>query len=73
MLTTIVIFVAIGQPWVAGMVATAGLAVIVAVFVTAQYQPAAFHTPEAPPGPARSAISTTVARRATASPGPSKW
>jgi hypothetical protein len=33
-LTTIVTLAAIGQPWVAGIVATTGLAVIVAIFVT---------------------------------------
>ena len=49
MLTTIVTLAAIGQPWVAGTVATAGLAVIVAIFVTGQYQPASVHTTEVAP------------------------
>jgi hypothetical protein len=39
MLATIVTLAAIGQPWVASIVATAGLAVIVAIFVTGDYQP----------------------------------
>lgn len=38
-LATIVTLSAMGQPWVAGVVATTGLAVNVAVFVTGQYQP----------------------------------
>jgi hypothetical protein len=46
MLATIVTLAAIGQPWVAGIVATTGLAVIVAIFVTGQYQPAPVHIPE---------------------------
>ena len=48
MLATIVTLSAIGQPWVAGIVAS-GLAVIVAIFVTGQYQPAPVHTPEGAP------------------------
>ena len=40
MLITIVTLAAIGQSWVAGSVATAGLAVVVAIFVTGQYQDA---------------------------------
>ena len=47
-LATIVTLAAIGQPWVAGIVAT-GLAVIVAIFVTGQYQPAPVHIPEVAP------------------------
>jgi len=47
-LATIVTLAAIGQPWVAGIVAT-GLVVTVATFVTGQYQPAPVHTPEAAP------------------------
>jgi hypothetical protein len=54
MLATIVTLAAIGQPWVAGIVATTGLAVIVAIFVTGEYQPAPAHSPEvAPPRPIR--------------------
>jgi hypothetical protein len=54
MLATIVTLAAIGQPWVAGIVATTGLAVIVAIFVTGEYQPAPVHSPEvAPPRPIR--------------------
>jgi hypothetical protein len=49
MLATIVTLAAIGQPWVAGIVATTGLASIVAIFVTGQYQPAPIHTPEVGP------------------------
>jgi hypothetical protein len=49
MLTTIVTLAAIGQSWVAGTVATAGLAVIVAIFVTGQYHPASVNTPEVAP------------------------
>jgi hypothetical protein len=49
MLATIVTLAAIGQPWVAGIVATTGLPVIVAIFVTGQYQPAPVHTPEVVP------------------------
>ena len=45
-LATIVTLAAIGQPWVAGIVAT-GLVVIVATFVTGQ--PAPVHIPEAAP------------------------
>jgi hypothetical protein len=41
-LATIVTLAAIGQPWVAGTVVTTGLAVIVAIFVTGEYQPAPF-------------------------------
>lgn len=41
MLIAIVTLAAIGQPWVAGTVATAGLAVVVAIFVTGQCQPPA--------------------------------
>ena len=40
MLITIVTLAAIGQSWVAGTVATTGLAVVVAIFVTGQYQDA---------------------------------
>jgi hypothetical protein len=50
-LATIVTLPAIGQPWVAGIVATTGLAVIVAIFVTGQYQPAPVHIPEVAPRP----------------------
>jgi hypothetical protein len=46
MLATIVMLAAIGQPWVSGIVATAGLAVIVAIFVTGDYQPVPVHIPE---------------------------
>ena len=49
MLATIVTLAAIGQPWVAGIVATTGLPVIVAIFVTGQYQPAPVHIPEVVP------------------------
>jgi hypothetical protein len=49
MLATIVTLAAIGQPWVAGVVATTGLAVIVAIFVTGQYQSAPVHLPEVTP------------------------
>jgi hypothetical protein len=42
-LGTIVTLAAIGQPWVAGIVATTGLATIVAIFVTGTYQPAPIH------------------------------
>jgi hypothetical protein len=49
MLATIVTLAAIGQPWVAGIVATTGLAAIVAIFVTGQYQPAPIHIPEVAP------------------------
>ena len=49
MLATIVTLAAIGQPWLAGIVATTGLAVIVAIFVTGQYQPAPIHIPEVVP------------------------
>jgi hypothetical protein len=49
MLATIVTLAAIGQPWVAGIVATTGLAAIVAIFVTGQYQPAPVHIPEVAP------------------------
>lgn len=49
MLATIVTLAAIGQPWVAGIVTTTGLAVIVAIFVTGQYQPAPVHIPEVAP------------------------
>jgi hypothetical protein len=45
-LATIVALAAIGQPWVAGVVATTGLPAIVAIFVTGRYQPSAVHTPE---------------------------
>jgi hypothetical protein len=48
-LATIVTLAAIGQPWVAGIVATTGLAAIVAIFVTGQYQPAPVHIPEGAP------------------------
>jgi len=49
MLATIVTLAAIGQPWVAGIVAT-GLVVIVTIFVTGQIQPAAGHIPKVAPG-----------------------
>jgi hypothetical protein len=53
-LATIVTLAAIGQLWVAGIVATTGLAVIVAIFVTGDYQPVPVHIPEvAPPRPVR--------------------
>jgi hypothetical protein len=53
-LATIVTLAAIEQPWVAGTLATTGLAAIVAIFVTGEYQPAPVHTPEvAPPPPVR--------------------
>lgn len=45
-LATIVTLAAIGHPWVAGIVATPGLAVIVAIFVTGQYNPARGHNAE---------------------------
>lgn len=48
-LATIVTLAAIGQPWVAGIVATTGLAAIVAIFVTGQYQPAPVHIPDTAP------------------------
>lgn len=48
-LATIVTLAAIGQPWVAGIVATTGLPVTVAIFVTGEYQPAPVHIPEVPP------------------------
>jgi hypothetical protein len=48
MLATIVTLAAVGQLWVAGIVAT-GLAAIVAIFVTGQYQPAPVHVPEVAP------------------------
>ncbi len=38
-LATIVTLAAIGQPWVAVTVTTAGLPVVVAIFVTGRYQP----------------------------------
>lgn len=44
-LATIVTLAALGQSWVAGIVAT-GLAVIVAIFVTGQYRPSPVHIPE---------------------------
>ena len=54
MLATIVTLAAIGQPLVVGIVATTGLAVIVAIFVTGEHQPAPVHSPEvAPPRPIR--------------------
>jgi hypothetical protein len=54
MLATIMTLAAIGQPWVAGIVATTGLAVIVAIFVTGEYQPVPVHIPEVvPPRPVR--------------------
>jgi hypothetical protein len=49
MLAAIVTLAAVGQPWVAGVVATSGLAVIVAIFVTGQYQPAPGDVPEVMP------------------------
>ena len=53
MLAAIVALAALGQSWVAGIVAT-GLAVIVAIFVTGQYRPGPVHIPEvAPRQPAR--------------------
>lgn len=52
-LAAIVTLAALGQSWVAGIVAT-GLAVIVAIFVTGQYRPGPVHIPEvAPHEPAR--------------------
>jgi hypothetical protein len=52
-LAAIVTLAALGQSWVAGIVAT-GLAVIVAIFVTGQYRPGPVHIPEvAPRQPAR--------------------
>jgi len=48
-LATIVTLATIGQPWVAGIVATTGLPVIVTIFVTGQYQPAPVHVPQAAP------------------------
>lgn len=45
-LTTIVTLAAIGHPWVAGILATTGLATIVAIFVTGQHQPAPVRLPE---------------------------
>jgi hypothetical protein len=50
MLATIVTLAAIGQPWVAGIVASTGLAVIVAIFVTGRYQPAPLHSPHVASG-----------------------
>lgn len=44
-LATIVTLAAIGQPWVAGILAT-GLAAIVAIFVTGKYQAATMRNPE---------------------------
>lgn len=49
MLATIVTLVAMGQPWVAGSVATAGLAVNVAIFVTGRHPPTSVQTAEAVP------------------------
>jgi hypothetical protein len=46
MLWTVVTLAAMGQPWVAGIVAT-GMPVIVATFVTGKYQAAPTHIPEA--------------------------
>lgn len=43
-LATIVTLAAIGQPWVAGILAT-GLAAIVAIFVTGRFQAAPAHGP----------------------------
>jgi hypothetical protein len=48
-LATILTLAAIGQPWVAGIMTTTGLPVIVAIFVTGQYQPAPVHIPEVAP------------------------
>ena len=45
-LATVVTLTALGQPWVAGIVAT-GMPVIVAIFVTGKYQPAPAHIREA--------------------------
>jgi hypothetical protein len=42
-LATIVTLAAIGHPWVAGTLATSGLTVIVAIFVTGRYQPTPVH------------------------------
>jgi hypothetical protein len=47
-LATIVTLAALGQSWVAGIVAT-GLAVIVAIFVTGQYRPGPVHLTEVAP------------------------
>jgi hypothetical protein len=49
MLATIVMLAAIRQPWVAGTLATTGLAAIVAIFVTGEYQPAPVHIPQVAP------------------------
>lgn len=47
MLASIVTLAALGQPWVAGIVATTGgLPVIVALFVTGQYRPSPATVPE---------------------------
>lgn len=45
MLTAIVVLAGIGQSWVAGTLATAGMAVV-AAFVTGRYQPSPVHTRE---------------------------
>jgi hypothetical protein len=45
-LATIATLAAVGQPWVAGIVATGGLAGLVAIFVPGQYQPAPVHVAE---------------------------
>ena len=47
MLAAIVTLVAMGQPWVAGTVATAGLAVNVAIFVTGRHPPTSVQTSDA--------------------------
>jgi hypothetical protein len=49
MLATIVTLAAIGQSWVAGIVATTGLGGVVAIFVTDRHQPAPVHIAEFPP------------------------
>ena len=50
-LIAIVALAALGQPWVAGILATAGLAGIAAVFVTGRYEPAPTYVPEVSPPP----------------------
>ena len=50
-LIAIVALAALGQPWVAGVLAGVGLAGIAAVFVTGQYEPAPAYVPEVSPPP----------------------
>ncbi|GAA5172028.1 hypothetical protein GCM10023321_71330 [Pseudonocardia eucalypti] len=45
-LAATVTLAAIGQPWVAGLVATTGLGATVATFVTGKYQPPRIHIPK---------------------------